>query len=230
MKKNILITGATGNLGKAAVAKFITEGYRVHATITPGKTVEFDSPNDVVTYPANLTDENSAADVIAQICAQYKTLDAALLLVGGYASGSLLNTNGDLLNKMFSLNFFTAYHAARPAFQQMITQQDGGRIVFIGSRPALIPADGKKNIAYALAKSLVFKLADLLNAEGKDKNVISSVIVPSTIDTPENRSAMPEANFSNWVTPEAIAESIYFLVSSKGNALREPVLKLYNKS
>jgi len=230
MKRNIIITGSTGNLGKTSISKFLSEDYRVHAIVSPGKKIEAEIPGDLMTYEADLTNENSAHETVSGIIRKFKTIDAALLLVGGYAQGTIANTGSELLKRMISLNFETAYHVAQPVFQQMTTQPEGGRIIFVGSRPALVASDGKNSLAYALSKSLIFKLAEILNAEGKSKNVISSVIVPSTIDTPENRKAMPKANFSDWVTPEEIVESVAFILSANGSILRDAVLKLYGKS
>jgi NAD(P)-dependent dehydrogenase (short-subunit alcohol dehydrogenase family) len=112
----------------------------------------------------------------------------------------------------------------------MLTQPNGGKLIFVGSRPALKPQEGKNVLAYALAKSLIFKLADLLNAEGSSKNVTASVIVPSTIDTEVNRKAMPDKDFSAWVKPEEIADAMAFICSDTGKPLRETVLKIYNRS
>lgn len=229
MKKNVLITGASGNLGKATVERFLKEGYHIIATVSPGKTLEYDAPG-VQTYEADLTDEKAADAVIKKIYADHAQLHAALLLVGGYAPGSIEKTDGSLLKKMLSLNFDTAYFVARPVFQQMLTQKDGGRIILIGSRPALQPKEGKNSFAYALSKSLIFKLADFLNAEGSSRGVTTSVIVPSTIDTEANRSAMPDKDFTSWVKPEQIAASIAFICSGDANALRESVLKIYNRA
>ncbi|HET6544838.1 MAG TPA: SDR family NAD(P)-dependent oxidoreductase [Chryseolinea sp.] len=229
MKKNVLITGASGNLGKATVDKFLKEGYNVLATVTPGKTLGFPAP-EVQLYEADLTDENSVNVVVKQIIADHSVLHAALLLVGGFAPGTIQNTDGSLLKKMLSLNFDTAYFVARPVFQQMLTQPGGGRIVLVGARPALQPKEGKNTLAYALSKSLIFKLADFLNAEGSSKNVTTTVIVPSTIDTETNRNAMPDKDFTAWVKPEEIAEIIAFLSSDHGKPLRETVLKIYNRA
>jgi NAD(P)-dependent dehydrogenase (short-subunit alcohol dehydrogenase family) len=228
MKKNIIITGSTGNLGKVSISKFLSEGYRVHALVS--KKIGTEISDDLITYEADLTNENSAHEIISGIIREFHTIDAALLLVGGYASGTIANTGSELLKRMISLNFETAYHVAQPVFNQMTTQPEGGRIIFVGSRPALVASDGKNSLAYALSKSLIFKLAEILNAEGKSTNVVSSVIVPSTIDTPENRKAMPNANFSDWVTMDEIVDSIAFLISAKASALRDPVLKLYGKA
>jgi len=225
--KTVFITGASGNLGKACVEKFLAEGYQVIATISPGKTLGFTLPG-VETFEADLTNESSVEKVVNSITSTYK-IDAALLLVGGFAMGNIQDTNSADLQKMFSLNFETAYFAARPVFNHMMTQS-AGRIVFIGARPALNPSDGKSTLAYALSKTLVFKLAELLNAQGASNNVVSHVIVPSIIDTPVNRNAMPKANFSDWVKPEEIADTIFHLCSEKGSAVRDSVTKLYGRS
>jgi NAD(P)-dependent dehydrogenase (short-subunit alcohol dehydrogenase family) len=229
MKKNVLITGGSGNLGKATVEKFLSEGYTVIATVTPGKSLGFEAEG-VHAYDADLTDEKSVDTVVKKIITDHNMLDAALLLVGGYASGNIQNTDGALLKKMFAINFDTSYFVARPVFQQMLTQPDGGRIIFVGSRPALLAKEGKNSLAYGLAKSLIFKLADVLNAEGSSKNVTASIIVPSTIDTEVNRKAMPDKDFTAWVKPEAIADAMAYLCSEKGTALRETVLKVYNRA
>jgi NAD(P)-dependent dehydrogenase (short-subunit alcohol dehydrogenase family) len=230
MKKNVLITGASGNLGKATVQRFISEGYNVIATVSPGKSVGFSVDGELHEYEADLTDEQSVNAVIEKIILDHATLDAALLLVGGFAMGNIKNTDGPALKKMLALNFDTAYFVARPVFNHMLSQPQGGKLIFIGSRPALKANDGKGTIAYALAKSLIFKLADLLNAEGASKNVTASVIVPSTIDTEANRNAMPDKDFSSWVKPEEIADAMVFLCSNSGKPLRETVLKIYNRS
>jgi NAD(P)-dependent dehydrogenase (short-subunit alcohol dehydrogenase family) len=85
-------------------------------------------------------------------------------------------------------------------------------------------------VAYGLAKSLIFRLAELLNDEGKSHGVVTSVIIPSTIDTPQNRKAMPDANPDNWVKAEEIADVIYYYCSDEARSLREPVIKVYGNS
>ncbi len=230
MKKTVIITGATGNLGKAAVNRFIQEGYSVVATVSPGKSLGYSINGDLETAEVDLTDETNVKLFVQRVTETHSQIDAALLLVGGYAGGNIDKTDGTLLKKMYSLNFETAYFVARPVFQQMMTQPEGGRLVFVGSKPGLNPEDGKNNLAYGLSKSLIFKLAEYLNAEGAGKNVVSQVIVPSTIDTPANRAAMPNAKFSDWITPEEIAGAMLFLTGKEGSVLRETVLKIYGNS
>lgn len=99
----------------------------------------------------------------------------------------------------------------------------------VGSKPGLDAKNSKGMVAYGLAKSLIFRLAELMNEEAKGKNVVVNVVVPSTIDTPENRQSMPGAHFEKWVKPEAIADIIYWHCNNdEASVLREPVLKVYN--
>jgi NAD(P)-dependent dehydrogenase (short-subunit alcohol dehydrogenase family) len=109
-------------------------------------------------------------------------------------------------------------------------KQNNGRIFIIGSKPGLSSVNSKGMVAYGLAKSLIFRLAELMNAEAKGTNVVVSVIVPSTIDTSQNRKSMPDADPAKWVKPEAIADVIYFYCTDAAAVLREPVIKVYNNS
>jgi NAD(P)-dependent dehydrogenase (short-subunit alcohol dehydrogenase family) len=95
-------------------------------------------------------------------------------------------------------------------------KQNRGRIFIVGSKPGLDAKNGRGMVAYSLAKSLIFRLAELMNDEAKGKNVVINVVVPSTIDTAPNRGAMPDANFDSWVKPEAIAVS-YFELHRRGS-------------
>jgi len=228
--KTVIITGANGNLGKAVTKEFLDKNYRVIITITneSGKTDFQPNPNLEIVV-VNLTDEKETLAFIEKTIQKYVVIDAALLLVGGFAMGDISATTGDDLHKQISLNFETAYYTTRPLFGHMIGNKKG-KIVFIGARPALNPAQGKGLIAYALSKSLLFKLAEILNEAAKGLNVSVSVVVPSTLDTPPNRKSMPDVNPANWVKPSEIAETLEFLVSDKSNALRETVLKIYNNA
>ena len=228
--KTIIITGANGNLGAATVKKFLDTGYRVIAVDHSGSHLGFAKGNDhFELHTIDLADETINTTTIKDIISRHGKIDGALLLAGGFAMGDIASTGKNELDKMFSLNFGTAYHTARPLVEHML-QNDAGRIVFIGARPALQPGDGQHMIAYALSKSLLFKLAEFINAAAKGKNVTASVVVPSTIDTEINRQSMPKANFDHWVKPEQLADLLEFICSEKGLPLREPVYKVYNNA
>jgi NAD(P)-dependent dehydrogenase (short-subunit alcohol dehydrogenase family) len=230
MKRTIIITGAAGNMGLAVVKKFASGNYNVLAVVSPGKAADSPSMSGEVVVEADLTDETQAESIVETCIEKFGRIDAAILLVGGFAAGGLAKANGKAIKKMIALNFETAYYVARPVFERMKNSGTGGRIVLVGARPALSAKDGKALIAYALSKSMLFKLAELLNEEGAPHQIVTSVIVPSTIDTPQNREAMPDSDFSKWVSTEEIASAISFLCSAENGALREPVIKMYGRS
>ncbi len=226
----VIITGANGNLGSAVTKKFLETGYHIIATVV-NETMKKDMPahDNLQVEIVNLTNEEETASFVKTMIEKYKKIDAALMLVGGFAMGNIASTSGDDLKKQFSLNFETAYYTARPLFQHMM-ENGNGRLVFIGSRPAINAAAGKNVIAYGLSKSLLFKLAEYMNAEAKGKNVTATVIAPSTLDTELNRKSMPDTDPANWVKPEQLADVLEFITSEKGKTLREAVLKVYNNS
>lgn len=228
--KTVIITGANGNLGTAVTREFLEKNYRVIATVYD-ETARADlkaHPNlDVVVV--NLILEKETNDFIEHCIEKYQVIDAALLLVGGFAMGELAGTSSEDIHKQITLNFETAYHITRPLFAHLMGNKKGS-IVLIGARPALNAAQGKGLIAYALSKSLLFKLAEFLNESAKGVSVSVSVVVPSTLDTPLNRKSMPDSNPDEWVKPSEIAEILEFLVSDKSKALKETVLKVYNNA
>jgi NAD(P)-dependent dehydrogenase (short-subunit alcohol dehydrogenase family) len=228
--KSAIITGVSGNLGQAVAKKFLAEGFHITGTVIPNDPVKIDiNDSNFETAVANLMDEQSASQFVADTIAKQKTIDAAILTVGGFAMGSIADTSSADILKQHKLNFETAYHVARPVFVQML-KQNSGRIFLVGSRTASSMSFSKGMTAYGLSKSLIFRLAELMNLEAKGKNVVTNVVVPSTIDTPENRKSMPDADFSKWVKPEKIAEVIYFYASTEADLLREGVIKVYGEA
>jgi NAD(P)-dependent dehydrogenase (short-subunit alcohol dehydrogenase family) len=226
----IIITGANGNLGTATVKKFLQEGWRVIAVDAASSNLSFAKDNEhFEMHSVDLSDETAAAGFVQQVVAKHQQVQAALLLVGGFAMGDIHTTRLADVHRMRALNFDTAFNIAAPVFRHML-ENKYGRIVFVGARPALQAGQGKNMMAYALSKSMLFQLSDMLNAEAKGQNVTSSVIVPSIIDTPANRKDMPDADPSNWVTADQIAEVLDFICSDKGAPLREGIYKLYNNS
>jgi NAD(P)-dependent dehydrogenase (short-subunit alcohol dehydrogenase family) len=228
--KTAIVTGASGNLGQAVVKKFLSEGYNVTGTIIPNDPVAIDiKDKNFETAVADLMSEEASGKFIDSVIARQNRIDAAILTVGGFAMGKIAETKTSDIVKQYKLNFETAYNVARPVFNQMMKQGEG-RIFLIGSKPGSDMHNSKGMVAYGLAKSLIFRLAELMNDEAKGHNVVVSVIVPSTIDTPQNRSSMPDADFNKWVKAEAIADTIYFYCTPQGSILREPVIKVYNNA
>ena len=229
-KKTAIVTGASGNLGQAVVKKFIAEGYFVIGTVIPNDPVSMNFPAESFEkVVVDLMNEEDSRKFVETIISKRGSVDVAILTVGGFAAGKIAETKTSDISKQYKLNFETAYNITRPVFVQM-TKQNSGRIFIIGSRPGLDANNGKGMVAYGLAKSLVFRLAELLNDETRGQNIVASVVVPSTIDTEVNRKAIPNADFNAWVTAEQIADVIYYYSSEAASALREPVIKVYNNA
>jgi NAD(P)-dependent dehydrogenase (short-subunit alcohol dehydrogenase family) len=229
LKKTAIITGVAGNLGKAVAKKFIDEGYGVFGTILDKSVAANFQKGSFEEITLDLLDEKNCQKFVADVIEKRGKVDVAVLTAGGFTMGNIDSTTAGDIYKQYQLNFETAYNMARPLFVQMM-KQNSGRIFLIGSRAGLVSVIAKGTIAYSLSKSLIFRLAEIMNAESKGKDVVTSVIVPSTIDTPQNRKSMPEADFGTWVTPAQIAGTIFFYSSEEATAVREPVIKIYNKS
>ena len=230
INKTVIVTGASGNMGQAVIKKFLAEGYNVVGSIVPNDTTPFEMEHArLEKIIVDLMSEEDTSQFIQTVIVKYGNVDAAVLTVGGFAMGEIESTSAADILKQYKLNFETAYHVARPVFVQMVKQRSG-RIFMAGSKPGLDAKNGKGMVAYGLGKSLIFRLAELMNEEAKGTNVVTAVLVPSTIDTPANRKSMPDADFNNWVKPEDIANVIYYYCTSEATMLREPVIKLYKNA
>lgn len=222
MERNIIITGAAGNLGLEVVSKFKREGYRVIAIIQPDSGDQVEEADDV--YEVDVINPDAVQEFASEYQMQYGEVDAIALLVGGFAMGDLENTSVSDIDHMVKLNFFSAFNMVK-YFLPVMKKADFGNFLFVGARPALQSEDGKGVVAYALSKSMVMNLANYVAEEAKDTRIRAHVFVPSIIDTPENRSAMPDSDFSLWVAPADIAEAMHYAVNNP--ALRNMTFKLY---
>jgi NAD(P)-dependent dehydrogenase (short-subunit alcohol dehydrogenase family) len=228
--KIAIVTGSSGNMGRAIVKKFIDEGYYVVGTITSSETAALEFPEDKFEkVVVDLMNEDDSQKFVNSTISKHGGIDVAILTVGGFAAGKIVDTKTEDISKQYKLNFETTYNIARPIFTQML-KQNRGRIFMTGSKPGLNAKSGQGIVAYGLAKSLIFRLAELMNDEANGKNVVTSVVVPSTIDTPFNRKSMPDADFGSWVKPESIAGTIYWHCTEEASALREPIIKVYNNA
>ncbi|MEQ9440544.1 MAG: SDR family NAD(P)-dependent oxidoreductase [Cyclobacteriaceae bacterium] len=232
MASNItLVTGATGNLGNAVVTQLLSDGHTVVGTVRASHTSAESKKHPLYEpYGADVSKEEEVEKLISHLIHTHQRVDFAALLVGGFAMGELEGTSIDDLKKMYELNFLTTFLCCQKLYTQMKQQENGGHIVLVGARPAIDPSAAAGLVSYSLSKSLLFQLSDIINAKTTETGVRSSIIVPSILDTPPNREAMPKANFNDWVTPEQIAKTISFLASSDSQPLRQSVFKLYGNA
>ncbi len=214
-----LVTGASGNLGQAIIKKFLAEGFYVIGTIVPNDPVGISiQGKNFETAIVDLMNEDAAQQFVELIAIKHGRIDVAILTVGGFTTGSISETRTSDITRQYKLNFETTYNVARPVFNQMMRQK-AGRIFMVGSRAGSSMMNSKGTTAYGLSKSLIFRLAELMNEEAKGQSVVTSVIVPSLIDTPQNRQSMPDTDFSKWVKPETIAGIILFPLHGGGGRL-----------
>ncbi|HHM01713.1 MAG TPA: SDR family NAD(P)-dependent oxidoreductase [Caldithrix abyssi] len=222
MKKTALLTGAGGSLGGAVLRELKQKNYHVFAAVrSQGRIIADDLCTPAI---VDLSDEAQSADFVQRGLDLLGRFDAAVLTVGGFAMAPLEETSATDIEKMIRINFYSAWHIIRPLFAAM-KKQGSGRIVLIGARPGLEPASGGAMAAYTLSKSLLITLSEILNAEGREAGIVTSVVIPSVIDTPANRRAMPDADFTRWVSPQSLAGVISFALESPD--LREPLFKVY---
>lgn len=224
MSRNIIITGASGNLGAAVVDKFKREGYHVIALTNPSQSEEVEDADD--SYEVDVTNEESVAGFIKEYQMQYGTLDALALLVGGFTTGGIAQSTQQDFEKMITLNFFSAFHLVK-GFLPILKKQGKGTFLFVGARPALQLGEAVDKIAYSMSKKMVTTLSDIIGKDTKNTAIRSHVFVPSIIDTPPNRESMPDADYSKWVNPEEIAEAMHYAVNVR--SLRNMTFKLYGE-
>ena len=229
MQRTILITGANGNLGQKVIQKLSAEGHKIIAMVGSGHLPESLRQKALIQAHVDLFNEESAEAFVHSMIDQYPQLDAAILLVGGFEIGTVEATDEALLDKQIALNFKTAWFVIKPLMTHF-RKSKTGQFVLICARPAINPEEGKNMVAYAISKSMLISLAEIINAEGKKMGITASVIIPSILVTPPNRKAMPDADFERWVKPSTIAETISFILSDTGKALRQPVFKVYHLS
>jgi NAD(P)-dependent dehydrogenase (short-subunit alcohol dehydrogenase family) len=217
--KVVVVAGGTGALGRAVSSAFVSAG--AHVVVTYRRQSEFDSLKTavaaVVGYRMDLSDALAVERFVAEVCAKHGVPHALVNTVGGYAGGE--NTwvaPADTLSRMLSMNLVPAYTLAR-AVAPVMLKQGSGSIVNVAAKSAFDHPAGAAS--YAASKAAVVALFGSLAAELKGSGVRVNSIVPTIIDTPDNRAAMPNADSSKWTPAEEIARVILFLCSDASRAV-----------
>ncbi len=226
MQQTAIITGGTGGLGAAVVARFIAGGWRVIVPWVNEAELERVERNDnLVLVQADLFDEQAVAALAAEAGPD---LRAVVNLVGGFAAGGRLHeTNVSELEAQLRINLTPAWLVSAAGIPAMLAAGEGA-IVCVSSRTALEPFSG--GAAYATAKRAVLGLVDALHVEYVKDGIRTNAVLPSTIDTPGNRAAMPDADPTDWVTAEQIGATIFDLCSSDFAATSGAHIPVYGKA
>jgi NAD(P)-dependent dehydrogenase (short-subunit alcohol dehydrogenase family) len=220
----VLVAGGTGYLGQAVVRELLASGYDVSATwIVPDERDRLAS-EEVELVEADLFEPEQVDAAVAAVA----DLEAVVNLVGGYAQGPRVHeTDPEQFDGLMRLNVKPGFLLARAAMPRLI-ERGGGAFVGVSARAALRPFPGAA--AYVVSKAAVLALVQALDAEYKRDGIRCNVVLPSVIDTPPNREAQPDADYSNWVKPEAIAKVVRFLVSEESATISGAGVPVYGRA
>ena len=150
---------------------------------------------------------------------------ASVQIAGGFAMAPVLDVTVDDLQAMWNMNVVTCFLACREAIRRF---DGGGRLVNVAARPAVVPTGGM--VAYSVSKAAVAALTLALSEEVKGQGVLINAILPSIIDTPANRRAMPNADFSSWPTPAELARAIVYLASTANAVTTGALVPVYGRA
>ena len=208
----VLVAGGTGALGQAVVEELLDSGYGCAVTWVvehERERAEAQFGDRAPLIHADLIDPAGAAEAVAAV----DELEAVVDLVGGFAMGGRVHeTDPADFERMLALNLKPAFNLARAAMPRMVERAEGA-FVAVSAQSVLKPFAGAAG--YITAKAAVLAFIRALDAEYKSDGIRCNAILPSVIDTPANREAMPDADHSKWVAPAAIAKVVRFLVSSE---------------
>lgn len=219
--KVVLITGAKGGLGSSVTDAFLAAGATVAGVSRSIQDSDF--PNaQFYAVPAELTSAATAKAVVDAVVARSGRLDALVHLVGAFAPGS----DYAVLEQMWNLNFRSTVLMVNAALPQMLAQ-GSGRIVATGSKAAVEASPGAA--AYAASKAAVVSFIQSIAAENADGGVAANVVLPGTMDTSANRTAMPKADFSKWVRTEQVARLILSLASEDLSDVNGAAIPIYGR-
>ena len=225
--RTALVTGGTGGLGTATISAFTAAGWRVVAPVRPGSSGRL--PDGVVAVEADLSaeaDVRAAAEVAGGDPAA--PLRAVVNLVGGYAGDGLIaDTPVAAFEAMLSVNLRPTYLTTAAALPYLIGA-GGGSVVCVSSRAAVSPFAGAAG--YVTAKAAVLAFAGAVDVEYRKQGVRCNTVLPSVIDTPANRAAMPDADHDRWVSPDAIAAVILFLASDASAPMSGARVPVYGQA
>jgi len=225
--KKVLITGGTGGLGRVVTKKVLEAGAQV--------TLSYLSDNEISFMRAQLSQEDikkisfvranlMKEEEVKHLLDQLPDLQVLIHLVGGFSMGPIVDFPLEKWNQQIDLNLTSAFLTCKYSLEQMF-RNNYGRIVTVGSRAAVEP--GAQLAAYSAAKAGLVALIRSIAAETMGAGITANIILPSVIDTPDNRKSMGDQHADKWVKPESIAELICFLASEAAKDIRGAVIPIY---
>lgn len=221
--KVAIITGGTGGLGQAVTRAFLEAGAQViviyHTEARRDNLLHAlgGRPERLTMLAADVTQEAPVRDAVQHVVDRFARLDILAHLVGGYIGDIPVAQMEEMTwDYLLTLNLKSAFFCCKAALNQML-DQGYGKIILVGARGGITPVPGAA--AYAVAKSGVHALTQAIASEVCGRNINVNAVLPGIIDTPANRQAMPDADFSQWVKPEDLAQVILFLASDAASGI-----------
>jgi NAD(P)-dependent dehydrogenase (short-subunit alcohol dehydrogenase family) len=225
-----LVTGGTGALGSVVVRDLLAGGARVAATYTVEtewqhfSATAANSRTRLKGIPVDLTEADGVRSAVQSLQNDYGRIDFLLAIAGGFAPGKIHETSEAVWDRMLNLNLKTLFSILRPVIPVMM-RQNFGRIMTVSSG-AILSAPGAGVAAYAVSKAAVRHLSEVLAEEVKDYNSRVHCLMPGTLDTEANRRAMPNADFSQWISTAEVSRLVHgLLLDHADSALVVPVLR-----
>lgn len=230
MQRSAIVTGGTGGLGSAVVARLLDNGWRVVVPwIVESELERVSEREGLELVQADLFDPDAVAAVVDLASSDAAApLRGVVNLVGGFAMGKRVHeTPIEEFEKQFRLNLRPTYLVTAAALPHLLSG-GGGSIVCVGTRAALQPFSGAAG--YVASKAGVIAFAQAVAVEYKNDGIRCNAILPSVIDTPGNRASMPKADFEKWVKPARIAGVIAFLLSDDSGPTSGAAIPVYGRA
>jgi NAD(P)-dependent dehydrogenase (short-subunit alcohol dehydrogenase family) len=231
--KTVIVTGATGSLGRATSLAFARAGAslalvardpsalaRLRDSLPPGA--------PALVYPADLLQSDQTRAMAEAVKARFGGIHVLANIAGGFQMGPAVHETSDAdWEQMLDLNLRTALNSARAVIPSLL-EQGAGRLIQVAARAA---TRGVARMApYCVAKSAIVTLTESLSEELKHRGITVNCVLPGTLDTPANRADMPDQDPANWVPPEALAEVILFLASDAARCVTGAAIPVYGRS
>jgi NAD(P)-dependent dehydrogenase (short-subunit alcohol dehydrogenase family) len=216
-KRTVMVTGAAGHLGRAVSAAFADAGANLALLDVKGE-----NRGDALLIKTDLLDPQSVQRAVDQALERFGRIDVLCNIAGAFRMGSPVHETKDAdWNFLFDVNVRTVLHTARAVVPVML-KAGGGKIVNVGAYAA---QRGVAQMgAYVASKSAVIRLTETMAAELREKNINVNCVLPTIIDTADNRAAMPKADPGRWVAPQDLAAVILFLASDAARAVHGAAL------
>ena len=231
--RTVIVTGAAGNLGRALCAGFAARGDRLALVdLSPdglsAAQAALPAGTEAATFAVDLMDPAAVSAMAAAVVERFGGIDVLANIAGGFAMGPPLHETSDKdWDFMMDLNARTVFHCCRAVVPHLIAG-GGGRIINVSARAALrgVGTMGP----YCASKAAVITLTEALSEELKDAGITVNCILPGTLDTPQNRAAMPDQDHARWVPLDALADVVLFLASDAARAVTGVAVPVYGRS